>query len=326
MWGGALLRAGVRLLAATSLCLGLVLPAGVWRAAAAEAVQSGGEPAPVLVRIGEFALTLAEFEDLYRRLSPETRARYEQPGGGGKRAFLDEFVRKKLVALEADREGVDEQPEVRLSLAIARDTILHDAYVRDRLLKKMVDEERLRAWYAEHRAELEVPLRVHVRHIVVTPRAEKPIPNLEQDDATDEAQAQAKLERLRQQLEEGESFALVAQRYSEDRSAASGGDLGYVARGDLVPALEEAAFALSPGQRSGVVRSEQGYHIVLVDERQEAGVPPFEAVRDDVLDAVSIEVGARLQEELDRLIAQLRQKAAIQVDETLLAPASTAPQ
>jgi parvulin-like peptidyl-prolyl isomerase len=326
MWGGALLRKGVRLVAGTCLCMGLVLPAAAGRAVAAEAVQGEGGPAPVLVRIGDFTMTLAEFEDLYRRLGPETRQRYEQPGGGGKRAFLDEFIRKKLVALEADREGVDEAPEVRLSLAIARDTILHDAYVRDRLLKRMVDEERLRAWYTEHRDELAVPLRIHVRHIVVTPRAEKPIPNLEQDDATDEAQARAKLERIRAQLEAGESFALLAQRYSEDRSAHSGGDLGYVGRGELLPALEEAAFALQPGQRSDVLRSEQGFHIVLVDERQEAGVPPFEAVRDDVLDAVSIEVGARLQEELDRLIAQLRQKAAIQVDETLLAPASAAPQ
>jgi len=93
---------------------------------------------------------------------------------------------------------------------------------------------------------------VHARHILV--------------DTPQEA------ERILAQLQAGADFAALAQAYSQDTSTrASGGDLGFFPRGILVaPEVEEAAFALQPGQFSGVVTSALGYHIVQVIERDPA--------------------------------------------------------
>ena len=93
---------------------------------------------------------------------------------------------------------------------------------------------------------------VHARHILV--------------DTLQEA------ERILAQLQTGADFAALASAYSQDTSTReSGGDLGFFPRGILVaPEVEEAAFALQPGQFSGVISSELGYHIVQVIERDPA--------------------------------------------------------
>ena len=70
--------------------------------------------------------------------------------------------------------------------------------------------------------------------------------------------AQEILERLKK----GESFALLAQQYSIDGSRKRGGDLGEFGRGMMVRPFEDAAFALKPGEISGVVKSQFGYHII----------------------------------------------------------------
>lgn len=93
---------------------------------------------------------------------------------------------------------------------------------------------------------------IHARHILV--------------DTSQEA------ERILAQLETGAEFAALAQAYSQDTSTReSGGDLGFFPRGILIaPEVDEAAFALQPGQFSGVVASLMGYHIVQVIERDPA--------------------------------------------------------
>jgi parvulin-like peptidyl-prolyl isomerase len=93
---------------------------------------------------------------------------------------------------------------------------------------------------------------VHARHILV--------------DTAEEA------ERILTQLQAGADFATLAKAYSQDTSTRdSGGDLGFFPRGILVaPEVEEVAFALQPGQFSGVVTSSLGYHIVQVVERDPA--------------------------------------------------------
>lgn len=78
-------------------------------------------------------------------------------------------------------------------------------------------------------------------------------------------------EQVHAQAVGGADFAELAKKYSSDGSAQQGGDLGYFGRGQMVPAFENAAFALQPGQVSGIVESPFGYHIIkLEDKRQTA--------------------------------------------------------
>lgn len=87
-----------------------------------------------------------------------------------------------------------------------------------------------------------------------------------------ENEARKRLLEIRQRIEQGANFAEQAKLYSEDGSAAQGGDLGWISPGDTVPEFEEAMNALREGQMSDAVQSSFGWHLIQVQERRSADV------------------------------------------------------
>jgi len=124
----------------------------------------------------------------------------------------------------------------------------------------LTDDE-LRALYEQQG----VGLQVRARHILLQMPADA-TPAL-RDSVT------ALANELQRRASGGEDFATLARSFSQDGSAQQGGDLGFFGRGQMVPDFENAAFALQPGQVSGVVQSPFGLHIIKLEERQQT---PFE--------------------------------------------------
>jgi peptidyl-prolyl cis-trans isomerase SurA len=88
------------------------------------------------------------------------------------------------------------------------------------------------------------------------------------NEVTSEAEAKARIDRLKDRLDGGAKFEDLARVNSEDASSAKGGDLGWINPGDTVPDFERAMNALKPGQMSAPVRSPFGWHIILVVDRR----------------------------------------------------------
>lgn len=127
---------------------------------------------------------------------------------------------------------------------------------RDRTPPPVSDAD-VREFFEDRRAELgRRPATIEFRQVVVTPQPS--------DSAM--AQARAKAQDILQQLDDGEDFATLARRYSDDTATRQrGGELGWFRRGRFVPRFERVAFSLRPGQHSGIVETSFGLHIIKVE-------------------------------------------------------------
>lgn len=141
--------------------------------------------------------------------------------------------------------------------------------------KSEVTEAEIAAFYEQNADSYFVQQEtVHARHILVM--ADK--------QATEEqvAAARKKIDGILARVKKGEDFAALAKKYSEGPSAPNGGDLGTFGRGSMVKPFEDAAFALKPGQVSGVVRTQFGFHIIKVEDVTPRRVKSLAEVHDEI--------------------------------------------
>ena len=141
-----------------------------------------------------------------------------------------------------------------------------------------VSDSELRQYYEQHQSEYRLPDRVTAQHILFKTQEKKP-----EEIAAIRQKARDVLERAKK----GEDFESLAKQFSEDTSAANGGDLGSFTRGQMVPEFEQVAFSLAPGTISDLVQTQFGIHIIKVREKQEARNRPFEELKEAVRPIVS---------------------------------------
>lgn len=129
------------------------------------------------------------------------------------------------------------------------------------------------------------------------------------DDAA-KKQAREKIDGILKRVRAGEDFALLAREHSQDGSAQQGGDLGTFQRGQMVPAFDQAVFALEPGKVSDVVTTQFGHHIIKLAEKHGATTVPYEKVSPRIVEFLS---GQKKQERADSFVEERKKKAKIEV-------------
>ncbi len=167
-----------------------------------------------------------------------------------------------------------------------------------------ISDQQLLAYYNAHvQDQFRLPERVHARHILLLTKGKSP----------DEIKAiRTKADDLLKQVKAGGDFAALAKANSQDPgSAAKGGDLSWITRGQTVANFEKAAFTLKPNEISGVVTTEYGFHIIQVLEHQQARVQPFAEVKNDIATAMKKQLSVDQVENLaDQAHSQLEKNPA----------------
>ncbi len=135
-------------------------------------------------------------------------------------------------------------------------------------------DDELREAYEAHLDQYEVPETVRARHILLRVADDA--------DPAKVKEVENKAIEILAKAQEGGDFAALAKKYSEDTTAAEGGELGEFHRGQMVPAFEEAAFAAKAGEIVGPVQTRFGFHIIQIEEHKEAGLRPLKEVKDKV--------------------------------------------
>ena len=180
--------------------------------------------------------------------------------------LLDQIAMTNALYEKAIADKIHEQPNVRVSLALAERQALAQAYVM-KMADAAVTDAAVQAWYDERKVQFAKP-EVMASHILV--------------------KEESKANELKAQLEGGADFATLAKDNSTDTgSAVKGGDLGWFTQDKMVPAFAEAAFAAEPGTIVGPISTRFGFHIIKVMEKRDS--TPLSEVRPQAEDAIKQE-------------------------------------
>ena len=195
-------------------------------------------------------------------------AEVEEKFSESKAPYTEEEFQKKLKdsGLTVD----DLRTELRQELSI--DKLLN----REVVAKISITDQDIADFYNANRAQFNLPeTQYHIARIVVTPRPDPTVHNLKGDKALNEADAARKIAMLEKQLQAGADFSELATDYSEDSSASTGGDIGFIAESSLNqsdPALKQAVLSMKPGEVSAPIRTKDGsYNILKLIAKEPAG-------------------------------------------------------
>jgi peptidyl-prolyl cis-trans isomerase D len=163
----------------------------------------------------------------------------------------------------------------------------------------------LQAYYDQHREEYRTGDQVNVRHILI----KTPLPDASgKIDPNGVEAARKKAEDVLKQVKAGGDFSKLAAQYSEDTaSAKNGGSIGWIGRGRTVPEFEKAAFGLPKGGTSDLVQSSYGFHIIHVDDKQEAHLKTLSEMRPEIEPVIKqIRASQALSSQADAFLAQAK--------------------
>jgi len=223
------------------------------------AAAAPADPNKVILTIGDEKITEAQFDDLINSLPEQYRqaARTMQ-----KRQFAEQIVQVKLLAQEAEKKKLDQDPKTRETLLFQRQNLLAQAMFQELQKGIKVDDASVEKYFNEHKSDYEV---LKAKHILIrvkgAPMQARPgMPELTDDEALAKAQA------IRKRLLAGEDFAAIAKKDSDDvGSGAQGGELGEFRKGMMVPPFEAAAFAAKVNEVTEPVKTPFGYHLIVVE-------------------------------------------------------------
>jgi len=170
-----------------------------------------------------------------------------------------------------------------------------------------VTHDDLQAYYNQHREQYRVPEQIKVSHIWI--KMPLPGPDGKIDDKG-VADAQHRAEELLKQLQNGAKFEDVAKKSSEDTGSANvGGSLGWIGKSQMGAEFEKAASSLSKGKVSGVVKTLDGFHIIRVDDKQDAHMKTLDEVKAEIEPAVKQQkTQEAAQKQAEDLVQQAKTK------------------
>ncbi len=301
---------------------------------AAQAIES------IVVRVGDRIVTRSQYERRLRDAFTEA----EQSGAPAdqiaakkaelKKNLVDELINELLIKDRADRLGItvtdaeikeavvrlkqqygittDEQFDESLKHsgltraemeARLRDTLItNKVFGRELRSREELDDRELRERYNRDKERYRLPERARLREIVI----------LRPDNPTNVDAARQKANDVTANLRGGADFAKTATTVSEAGTKVKGGDLGEVARGELLPDLDRAVFNAAQGAIIGPIETKSGWHILKVESRLPSEVPAFESLKDKLRKDASDET---FQRDLKAYLDKLRKDAFIQINE-----------
>jgi peptidyl-prolyl cis-trans isomerase D len=276
-----------------------------------------------------FQLSVPVFEELIRQslLEEKFRKRVTDGISVGPEELQDEFRFKnekikldysvikpedlaaKLNPSDSEVKGEYEKNKSRYQVPEKR--IVRYALVDTNQLRRsvQVSDDQLKVQYQANVQQYQVPNRVHVEHILLM--------TVGKTDAEVEEIKKTADDVLKQSKKPGAKFEDLAKKYSEDPGTKDkGGDLGWITQGQTVPEFEKTAFGLQKGQTSDLVKTQYGFHIIKVLDKETARTKTFDEVKDSLRAPMALEqADKQASDEADQMAKAIRQSNKTSIDD-----------
>lgn len=230
---------------------------------------------PVVARVDGAEIRLSHLQAAKAQLDPRLQ---KVPLARIYRPLLEQVIRQKLLANAGRKDNLHNDPQIKSQMALIEDRLIQSVYMSKKIRSEITDEavkKRYEAYLKSQKSGEEVK----ARHILVKT----------------EAEANAVIG----QLKKGADFAKLAKEKSTGPSKVQGGDLGWFAKGEMVPEFDKVVFAMKKGQYTKKpVRTQFGWHVILVEGKRKKAPPSLESVRNQLARTMAREV---FQAEVKRL-------------------------
>ena len=326
------------ILAATMLQGGSAFGAEAKEAQSAPAKQESTarkSPDDIVVKVNGAAITRGEVDRAMKvllsqrqmtvdQLPPEVRTQAEdatveqlisaellyQAGKKVESKDLDKQVEEKIAQSRAKFAKPEEFAaalksadlnEAELKILTLKDLVINNYIEKEIADKVTITDADTKKFYDDNQDKFKQSESVRASHILC---------GVDSKASPEEKQkAKEKAEALLKRVKAGEDFAAIAKSDSTCPSSKQGGDLGFFGRGQMVKPFEDAAFALKPGEISGVVETQFGYHIIKLTDKKAAETLKYEDVKGKISEYLK---NQKIQKGIEALLKELRSKAKIE--------------
>ncbi|MBK5567201.1 peptidylprolyl isomerase [Ensifer sp. 2YAB10] len=243
---------------------------------------------PVIAKVGGEDVRQSELTLALGGLDPQLQ---QMPEEQKRAAALSAIIDVKLLSKTAEKEGLQDDATFKQRVAYLTERELHNAYFKKHVVDAITKEE-VKARYDKEIAAIPPQEEVKARHILVK--------------TEDEAKEIIK------ELDAGKSFVELAKAKSSDPNKDDGGDLGYFTKGRMVPEFETAAFALEKGTYTKTpVKTQFGFHVILVEDKRPQAPPPLEQVEPQVRQLL-------MRDKYVELLAAAKKDAGVEISDPAL--------
>jgi peptidyl-prolyl cis-trans isomerase D len=241
----------------------------------------------------------AEVQQEFRRRNDKIKISYV--------VVKPEDLQSKIEASDTDLSAYFEKNKGRYNVPERRVVQYAFLDLEQLRLHANISQDQIRAYYNDHLDRYKQPDRAHVAHILFK--------TVGKTDAESE-EIRKKAEDVLKKAKSGANFGDLAKQYSEDTSKDKGGDLDWIVRGQTVPEFEQAAFTLPIGSVSDLVKTQYGFHIVKVLDRQAARTQTLDEVFPQILGALQEDQAQRAAEDLSgQISAEIRRSGRVSIDD-----------
>ena len=215
----------------------------------------------ILAKVGQKEITNLDVQGAIQGLDPFQAQQFQTEEG--QKYVLDDLINQELLYMYAKDDKIDQDEEFRTEMKRVEENVLKQYVINKILTSVKLTEEEKKAFFEAQKQSFSKPETASAKHILVD--------------------SEEKANDILGKINAGEvSFEDAAKEHSTCPSKDAGGDLGTFGRGQMVPEFENAVFNMNNGEVSGPVKTQFGYHLIKLENKNESSIPEYDEVAEEV--------------------------------------------